>query len=339
MYTPTDALRQRFHDIWVVGEERDGEIKEVTFELLGIARKLADLRQCDVVCVLLGSGVKTMGQSCIEHQADKVIVVDDSRLSSFLDDLHAGVLTGLVEKYSPEIVLCGATARGRALIPRVAVQANAGLTADCTGLAIDPDSACLLQTRPAFGGNIMATIKSMDHRPQMATVRPRVMEAPVADGRREGEVIEEAFPEGLGSVFRSRFLKTVCNTIDTVKLADARFIISGGRGIGGSEGFGPLRRLAELVDGAVGASRAAVDSGWIDYAHQVGQTGITVQPHVYVACGISGQVQHLVGMQSADLIIAINKDADAPMMQLADYAIVGDLFSVIPAICTEILRV
>lgn len=338
MHTPTDQLRANFRDVWVIGEERDGELKAVTFELLGAARQLADARGSRVVCVLLGHGVRSMAEACIARQADRVVVVDDPRLASFVDEIHAGILNGLVEKHRPEIVLCGATARGRALIPRVAVQTNAGLTADCTGLAIDSELGCLLQTRPAFGGNIMATIKSMDHRPQMATVRPRVMQEPDPDPTRSGEIIEELFPDTAATA-RVRLLETICNTEETVKLADARFIVSGGRGVGGAEGFDVLHKLAELVDGAVGASRAAVDSGWIDYAHQVGQTGITVQPTVYMACGISGQVQHLVGMQSAELIIAINQDAKAPMMQLADYAIVGDLFEVIPAICREIRRV
>ncbi len=339
MHTPNDELRALFRDVWVIGEERSGELKGVTFELLGAARELADARGCQVGCVLLGAGVTGLAEQCFAGQADVVVVVDDPQLADFVDDLHAEVLLRLIDKYRPEIVLCGATARGRALIPRVAVTANAGLTADCTGLAIDPASGCLLQTRPAFGGNIMATIKSMDHRPQMATVRPRVMTVPDAEPGRPGKLIRESLAAGDLGPRRARLLESVLNTGEAVKLADANFIIAGGRGVGGAAGFDLLRSLAAEVDGAVGASRAAVDAGWIDYAHQVGQTGITVQPRIYLACGISGQIQHLVGMQSADLIIAINKDAKAPVMQLADYAIVGDLFEVVPALMRELRRV
>jgi electron transfer flavoprotein alpha subunit len=213
----------------------------------------------------------------------------------------------------------------------------AGLTADCTGLEIDPETGCLLQTRPAFGGNIMATIKSADHRPQMATVRPRVMDAPEPDPGRTGRLIKEPFtPELTGTGMR--VLETSVTGAETISIADARFIIAGGRGVKSKEGFDLLRKFASLVGGAVGASRAAVDAGWIDYAHQIGQTGQTVQPRVYIACGVSGQVQHLVGMQSANIIIAINKDPAAPIMQIADYAVVGDLFEVIPAMMAELRR-
>ena len=335
MHTPTDQLKARFNDVWVIAEQRNGHLKTVTYELLGEARRLAAARQSAVICVLLGHRVKELAKQCLARRADRVIIVDHPALGQFVDELHARVLAGLIDKYCPEIVLCGATARGRALIPRVAVITNSGLTADCTGLAIDQDGA-LLQTRPAFGGNIMATIRSSNHRPQMATVRPRVMSEAQPDFQWQGKIVEEPFDGAEATAWRSRVIEEVCDLVETVKLADAQFIVSGGRGVGGPKGFDLLRQFADLVGGAVGASRAAVDSGWIDYAHQVGQTGTTVQPSVYVACGISGQVQHLVGMQSADLIIAINRDASAPIMQLADYALVGDLFEVIPAICFEL---
>ena len=338
MHTPTDNDRQQFQNVWVIGEEREGELKDVTFELLGAARRLADARQSQVWCVLLGDGVTTMAAACFHRQADVVLVVDDPALGRFVDEIHAAVLERLIAKHKPEIVLCGATARGRALIPRVAVRSYAGLTADCTGLDIDPETGYLLQTRPAFGGNIMATIKCMDHRPQMATVRPRVMDAPEPDPTRTGKLIAEPFTER-DTAWRSRVLEVVINKEDAVRLADATFIVSGGRGIDGPDGFKLLHDFAHLVDGAVGASRAAVDAGWIDYAHQVGQTGITVQPEVYMACGVSGQIQHLVGMQSAGTIIAVNKDPEAPIMKLADYAIVGDVFEILPAMMTEMRRV
>ncbi len=338
MRTPTQQDRDQFKNVWVIGETREGELKSVTFELLGAARRLAEARGSEVWCVLLGHPLEGMPEQCIARQADVVLTVDDPSLAPFVDDVHARVLNRLIDKHKPEIVLCGPTARGRALIPRVATVAEAGLTADCTGLDIDPETGNLLQTRPAFGGNIMATIKTMVHRPQMATVRPRVMAEPEPDPSREGRIIEEALQQNEADA-RMKVLEMVTDSSDTVKLADASFIIAGGRGLGGPKGFKMLGELADLVDGAVGASRAAVDSGWVDYAHQVGQTGITVQPKVYMACAVSGQIQHLVGMQSSDIIIAINHDPDAPMMKLADYAMVGDVFEIIPAMVREIKRV
>ena len=337
MRTPTDRDRSQYRNVWVVAEQREGVLKDVTFELLGAARKLAAARSCEVWAVLLGSGVRAMADACIRRGADAVVVVDDPRLEHFVDDAYAAALHALVARHKPEIVLCGATARGRALIPRVAVSLDAGLTADCTGLDIEAGTGVLLQTRPAFGGNIMATIKCTGHRPQMATVRPRVMTALDAQPGRTGRVIVEPFPAAAREA-RMKVLEAVTDAKETVHLADARFIISGGRGMGGREGFKLLADFARLVDGAVGASRAAVDAGWVDYAHQVGQTGQTVQPKVYMACAISGQIQHLVGMQSSDLIIAINTNPDAPMMKLADYAIVGDVFEVVPALMQEARR-
>ena len=340
MHTPTDRDRGQFRNVWVVAEQREGVLKDVTFELLGTAHRLAAQRGSEVWAVVLGSTVGPMARACIERGADAVVVVEDARLGHFVDDVYAGVLHHLVNKYKPEIVLCGATARGRALIPRIAVSLTAGLTADCTGLEIEAGTGVLLQTRPAFGGNIMATIQCTDHRPQMATVRPRVMSALDAQPGRAGKVITEPLPPELGAkTARMKVLEAITDTKESVHLADAKFIISGGRGLGGKEGFRLLHEFAMMVEGAVGATRAAVDAGWIDYAHQVGQTGQTVQPKVYMACAISGQIQHLVGMQSSDLIIAINKDPNVPMMKLADFAIVGDVFEVLPAIMAEARRV
>ncbi|MCK4514630.1 MAG: electron transfer flavoprotein subunit alpha/FixB family protein, partial [Spirochaetaceae bacterium] len=270
-------------------------------------------------------------------QADTVIVIDDPALENFVDEIQAKALCRLIDKYKPEIVICGATTRGRALIPRVAVMIRAGLTADCTGLEIEPESGLLLQTRPAFGGNIMATIKCENYRPQMSTVRPRVMTAPEPDPSRKGEIIKEDL-ENTERKARMRVLEVVGDSSQAVRLSDAKFIVTGGRGMKGPLNFQLLHDFAKRVGGAVGASRAAVDAGWIPYAHQVGQTGQTVQAKVYMACGVSGQIQHLVGMQSCDYIIAINKDPDAPMMQLADVAIVGDLFEVIPKLIAELPR-
>jgi electron transfer flavoprotein alpha subunit len=238
-------------------------------------------------------------------------------------------LIDLISKYKPEIVLCGATTIGRSLISRVAVKLNAGLTADCTGLDIDPEEKILLQTRPAFGGNIMATIISPDNRPQMATVRHKVMKEAEADDSREGKVIKEEYrSDELTS--RTRLLDIVEEIEETVNLTEADVIVSGGRGVGNKENFKIIRDLALSLNAAVGASRSAVDADWIPYSHQVGQTGKTVCPKIYIACGISGQIQHLIGMKSSDVIIAINKDPEAPIFKVATYGIVGDLFKIVP---------
>jgi electron transfer flavoprotein alpha subunit len=336
MHTPTDTIRSQYRDIWVVGEERGGELKAVTYELLGCARRLAEARGAKAWCVLAGAGIEHMAQPCIRHGADVVLLIDRPELAHFVDHEHAEALAEAIEHYRPEVVLYGATARGRALAPRLAVRVMAGLTADCTGLDIEPGTGSLLQTRPAFGGNIIATITSASHRPQMATVRPRVMTALAEDASRVGQVLRFRPAVGRGGLEgRCRVLQTITGSRDTVRIADARFIVAGGRGLRGKDGFRLLGEFASMVGGAVGASRAAVDCGWIDYAHQVGQTGTTVQPKVYMACGVSGQVQHLVGMQSSDVIIAINTDREAPIMKLADYAVVGDVFSVLPSLMRQ----
>lgn len=327
--------KNEYTNVWVMAEVLSGKIQPVTHELIGAARTLADKRGSEVWVVLTGSGISGQADSLIPYGADKVIVTDDPSMSSFSDEIEAKILIRLIKKYKPEMILTGATTRGRALIPRVAVTTNCGLTADCTGLDIDPENGDLLQTRPAFGGNIMATIRCSDHRPQMATVRPRVMKAPDPDDTRKGEIIAEEIEESDKSKIK-KILEVFHSSETAVNLADAQIIVSGGRAMKGPEGFDMLRKLALRVGGAVGASRAAVDAGWIPYAHQVGQTGQTVQTKVYIACGISGQIQHLVGMQSCDLIIAIDKDPDTPMMQIADIAVTGDVFEIIPALTKAI---
>jgi electron transfer flavoprotein alpha subunit len=336
IFNSTEKLQ--YSNVWVVAEILSGKIQPVTHELIGAARGLADARSSQVWVIVMGHDIAGQSDSLFAFGADKIIVVDDIRLSGFIDEIEANVMVRLIDKYKPEIVICAATARGRALIPRVAVKANCGLTADCTELGIDPENGDLLQTRPAFGGNIMATIRSSNHRPQMATVRPRVMKALVPDSGRSGEIIRENVQDS-DAVKIKRIVEIFHSTETAVNLGDAQIIISGGRGMKGPEGFELLRKLAARVGGAVGASRAAVDAGWIPYTHQVGQTGQTVQTKVYIACGISGQIQHLVGMQSCDLIIAIDKSPDTPMMQMADIAVVGDLFEIIPEIMNEIIKV
>lgn len=338
MKISNSAEKSKYFNVWVVAEILSVKIQPVTHELIGAARALADARSSQVWVVVMGHDIAGQSDSLFAFGADKVIAVDDIRLSGFIDEIEANVMVRLIEKYKPEIVICAATARGRALIPRVAVKANCGLTADCTELGIDLENGDLLQTRPAFGGNIMATIRSSNHRPQMATVRPRVMKALVPDSGRSGEIIRENIQDSDAEKIK-RIVEIFHSTETAVNLADAQIIISGGRGMKGPEGFELLRKLAARVGGAVGASRAAVDAGWIPYTHQVGQTGQTVQTKVYISCGISGQIQHLVGMQSCDLIIAIDKTPDTPMMQIADIAVVGDLFEIIPEIMNEIIKV
>ncbi|MDD3375314.1 MAG: electron transfer flavoprotein subunit alpha [Candidatus Omnitrophica bacterium] len=318
-----------YKGIWVFGEQKKGVIQSVVYELLGKAQDLAKKLDTEVCCVVLGHNIKDNLQQLIHRGADKVYFVDAPELENFLDEPYTKVLVNLIRKHRPEIFLCGATFIGRSLISRVAVKLHTGLTADCTGLDIDEKEKFLMQTRPAFGGNIMATILSKNHRPQMATVRHKVFKEADIDTSRKGEIIEETVSKTLLSS-RTKLLDIVEEVTSTINIAEADIIVSGGRGMKGPENFEILENLAKVLGGAVGASRAAVDSDWIPYSHQVGQTGKTVCPKIYIACGISGQIQHLVGMQSSRIIIAINQDPSAPIFTVANYGIVGDVFKVIP---------
>jgi len=322
-----------YKGVWVIAEMSEGQFHGVTFELLGKGRELAEKRNTYLGCVLLGSGIRDKARDLISSGADKVIVCDDKMLKDFYDTAYVETISAMIKERKPEIVLLGATAAGRGIASRISGRLKCGLTADCTGLDID-SNGLLVQTRPAFGGNIMAEILSGNNRPQMATVRHKVFRPLSADGARKGEVIDFPLPGGieLNMVIKD-FVKDVTQQVN---LADADIIVSGGRGVGAPEGFKIIGTLAEALGGAIGASRAAVDADWIPYSHQVGQTGRTVCPKLYIACGISGAIQHLVGMQSSDVIVAINKDANASIFQVADYGIVGDLFEVIPAIIREI---
>jgi len=324
----TEGL-ENYKGVWVFAEQKKGIVQPVVFELLGKARELAKDLKTDVSCVLLGNDIHTQAQELIHRGADNVYIADDPKLAQFLDEPYTKILCHFIRKYRPEIVLCGATSIGRALVSRVAVRLHTGLTADCTGLDIDPQEKILLQTRPAFGGNIMATIKTRNHRPQMATVRHKVMKESPLDKKRKGKIIKESFDKTFLTT-RIKILDVVEELSSTVNITEADIIVSGGRGMRGPENFPLLEELAQVLGGAVGSSRAAVDSGWMPYSHQVGQTGKTVCPKIYIACGISGQIQHLVGMQSSDTIIAINKDPHAPIFDVANYGIVGDLFQVVP---------
>ena len=330
----TAALNPSLKDykgIWVFIEQKKGKVQSVSYELLGKARELAEKLGCQVSAVFLGNDIEDQINELIWRGADNVYIVQAPELANFQDEPYTNVLIKLIQKYKPEIFLCGATAIGRSLVSRVAVKINAGLTADCTGLDIDPDKKILLQTRPAFGGNIMATIISPNHRPQMATVRHKVMPPLPVDKQRKGKIIKESFQSSIYAS-RAKLLDIVEEVESLVNIAEADIIVSGGRGMGGPENFKLLEELARALGAAVGASRAAVDSGWMPYSHQVGQTGRTVAPKIYFACGISGQIQHLVGMQSSKIIIAINKDPDAPIFKVATYGIVADLFQIVPAL-------
>ncbi|MBA7495549.1 Caffeyl-CoA reductase-Etf complex subunit CarE [subsurface metagenome] len=313
--------------VWVFAEQRDSRLKSVAFELLAKGRQLADTLGTELCAICFGHGIEL--DELIAYGADKVYLVDAPVLTNHNEELYVRELTTLIQQYKPEIVLAGATSLGRSFIPRVAAILKTGLTADCTGLEIDSERRLLLQTRPTFGGNIMATIICQAKRPQMSTVRPRVFKKGAPDKRKKGQIIKVDFnKECITS--RTKLLNFVEDITEKVKLEDADIIVSGGRGLGKPENFQLLEELAEVMGAALGSSRPPVDDGWIQYSHQVGQTGKTVCPKLYIACGISGAVQHLAGMQTSDIIVAINDDSNAPIFEVATYGIVGDLFKVVP---------
>ena len=321
-----------YSGVWVLAETHDGKLADVTLELLSEGRKLADELGVEVSLVLAGHNVGGLAAIAAQYGADKVYLVEHEVLASYRTDPFTSVICALLNKHKPEIVLIGATTMGRDLASRIAARIGAGLTADCTGLAIDPETRLLQQTRPAFGGNVMATIVCRNARPQMSTVRPRVMKKSEADSSRTAEIIRETVMLNEKAI-ATKIIEVIKEEgRDELDVQEAEIIVSGGRGLRKPENFALIRELAEVLGAAVGASRATVDAGWIPAYHQVGQTGKTVQPKLYVACGISGAVQHLAGMSSADCIVAINSDPDAPIFGVAHYGIVGDLFEVVPAL-------
>ena len=331
-------MEAKTKDLWVYVETKeDGSAKSVGLELLSPGRDLADKQGGKLAAVVIGSGVEQAVNDAAAHGADQVIVIDAPEFKDYTTDAYTAAMYHLIEKYGPTTLLIGATPDGRDMGPRLACRIKTGLTADCTGLDIDPDSGNVAWTRPAFGGNLMATILCPDHRPQIGTVRPGVFKKS-APAEPKAEIIREEFhvpPEQI----RTQLLEVIREAAgELVDLEGADIIVSGGRGVGGPEGFEPVKALAEVLGATVGASRAAVDSGWISHAHQVGQTGKTVAPKLYIACGISGAIQHLAGMSGSDCIVAINKDPDAPIFDVADYGIVGNLFEVLPALTEEIRK-
>ncbi|GAA0733288.1 electron transfer flavoprotein subunit alpha/FixB family protein [Clostridium oceanicum] len=318
-----------YKNVWVIAEQRQGKITPVVVELLGEGRKIANDIGVELCAVLLGHNVYDLGNELIKYGADKVYYANNSLLENYTTDGYTKVIVDAVNELKPEIVLIGATHIGRDLAPRIASNLDTGLTADCTKLEVDEEDKKLKQTRPAFGGNIMATIVCPDNRPQMSTVRPGVMDKAVKDENRKGEIIKLNASLTKKDI-RTEVIKIVKSEKELVSLTDANFIVSGGLGLGNADGFKMLKKLADKLGGVVGASRAAVDSGWIDNAHQVGQTGTTVKPTVYIACGISGAIQHLAGMQESDVIVAINKNESAPIFEVADYGITGDVYDIVP---------
>lgn len=332
--SPVAAPSDSYQGIWVFAEQRHSKLKSVTYELLSKGRKLADTLNTELAAVCFGHNIGEIEQ-LIAYGADKVYLIDSPALAQFQEDLCVSRLAELIQEHKPEVVIAGATSQGRSLIPRVAAILRTGLTADCTGLEIDPETMLLLQTRPTFGGNIMATIICQTKRPQMATVRPRVFKKDKPDKRRKGQIMRvDLDSERITS--RTKLLDFIEDITETVKLEDADIIVSGGRGLGKAENFQLLEELAGVLGAALGSSRPPVDEGWIPYSHQVGQTGKTVCPKLYIACGISGAVQHLAGMQTSECIVAINDDPNAPIFEVATYGIVGDLFKVVPMLIEKL---
>lgn len=331
-------MEAKTKDLWVFVEtNEDGTAKNVGIELLTPGKMMAGKQGGALVAVVIGSNVDAAVQAASEHGADKVIVVDGPEYAHYTTDAYAIALCTLVEKYGPTSMLIGATNNGRDLGPRVSCRLKTGLTADCTGLDIDEESGNVAWTRPAFGGNLMATILCPDHRPQIGTVRPGVFKKSDAVAA-AAEIIKEDIHVDAKDI-RTQVLELIKEAEgENVDLEGAEIIVSGGRGVGGPEGFEPIKALADVLGATVGASRAAVDAGWIAHAHQVGQTGKTVGPKLYIACGISGAIQHLAGMSGSDCIVAINKDPEAPIFDVADYGVVGNLFEVLPVLTEEIKK-
>jgi electron transfer flavoprotein alpha subunit len=327
---------EEYKGVFVFAQQVDNKLAGVSYELLGKAQELAKELDCEVSAVLLGSEMEDQCDKLTKNGADRVILVDDPALETYMTEPYAYALSEVVKKYKPEIVLYGATAIGRDLAPRVSARIHTGLTADCTGLDIEAETKNLLMTRPAFGGNIMATIVCAEFRPQMATVRPGVMPRREKEGTVRVKVEKFSLPDIRDHV-NVEILDIVKKVSGKMDIQDAKILISGGRGMGGPENFPILEELATALGGTISSSRAAVDAGWVEKDRQVGQTGKTVRPNLYVACGISGAIQHLAGMEESEIIVAINKDPGAPIFEVADYGVVGDALKIVPLL-TEAVK-
>lgn len=323
-------------EIWVFIEQYHNEVADVSWELLGEARSLAPAIKAKTAAILLGKNINSLVDKTLAYGADIVYTIDNPMLGEYQTETYSRAFLKLAKKYTPEIILLGATITGRDLAGAVATKLDTGLTADCTALAINEETKLLWQTRPAFGGNVMATIICKKARPEMATVRPRVMVKPAPDPERTGEVVREYFSIDDNDL-KTKVLDFIPDdSSDTAHIENAEIIVAAGRGIGSRDNFNLLRELAELLGAEIGVSRPLVEMGWMPYGHQVGQTGKTVRPKLYMAIGISGAVQHLAGMRNSETVIAINKDPQAPIFQVADYGIVGDLFVIVPELINAI---
>jgi len=331
----TQSDSGQYHGVWVYVEIKNGKPLDVALELLSEGRKLANQLQTDLSGVVLGHGVEGVTAEVFAYGADRSYIADAPELAVYRTEPYTDVMVDLINEYKPEIVLFGATNNGRDFSARIAVRVQTGLTADCTGLAIDPDSGLLLQTRPAFGGNIMATIYTEHHRPQMATVRPKVMKKAEPDYMCKGELVRHQVQCSEERI-RTKVAEVVESALKIINLEEADVIVAGGRGLGKREGLKLLEELAETLGGAVAVSRPLVDEGWVPHHQQVGQTGKTVGPKLYIACGISGAIQHVAGIQGSDVIVAINKDPDAPIFEMATVGIVGDLYEVLPVLTSRL---
>ena len=323
------------HGVWILAEQSGGRVQRISHELLTRGRSLAEKRGTDLTAVVFGHGIAEEDlRDLIARGADRVIAMEAPQLEHFLPEPYAACMLKLVAEHRPEIIIAGATSTGRTLMPYVAVQADAGLTADCTELDIEPETGNLLQTRPAIGGNILATIKTPNRRPQMATVRPRSTRPTPPQEGRTGEIVRlEAPPELLAS--RVRRVGFVADT-DQHGLADADAVVAAGRGIRKGDNVALVQGLADALDAALGATRDVVDRGWLSYPHQIGLSGKTVTPRLYVGVGVGGSIQHLAGMQTAETVVAINIDPDAQLFRVADFGIVADLFDVVPVLVEKI---
>lgn len=326
-----------YSGVCVLAEQFNGDTKTVTYELLAKARELASSLKTKVSVIFLGYNVKDNAKALIAHGADEVLAVDNIMLKDLNEEIYPELTTQIIKEYKPEILLIGATAFGRSIAPRIASQLNTGLTADCTKLEIDSKTGLLFQTRPAFGGNLMATIACPFRRPQMATVRPKVLKASKADNSRRGKIIypKVNFPKDI----KLNILKTILSDSQKINIVDADIVVSAGMGMGSIKNMKLVEELAQVLGGAVGATRAIVDLGWAEYSQQVGQTGKTVAPKIYIACGISGAIQHLAGIAPSAYVIAINKDKDAPIFKIANLGIVGDCLEVLPELVKSLRKI
>ncbi len=321
--------------VWTIAEQREGEFRKITYEMVSEGRRLADALGQELTTVLLGSNIKEKAAELAKYGADKVLVADDSRLEPYTTDAYVDVISQLVKAADPAVLILGASVQGKDLAARLAARLNAGMAQDCTALAIEDGN--LVATRPIYAGKAYAKLTYENSFPQMATARPNVMSIAAPDESKTAEVVDASFNLDDGTL-KTKVVDIIKDVSGKVDLTEADKIVSGGRGMKGPENYKILEDLADLIGASVGASRSAVDAGWRSHTDQVGQTGKVVSPTLYVACGISGAIQHLAGMSTSKVIVAINKDADAPIFQKADYGVVGDLFEVVPALTEEVKK-